>query len=80
MKPEIFKSFKEFGSRYCDAKPAAWGAGLDYNGSSNIEELSALLKCLVIRRTKDQVLNQLPAKISSQFEVEVDAKLKKQLQ
>lgn len=50
-----------FGLRYCEAKQLPWG--WDYNGACNLSELEILLKASVmIRRTKAEVMSQLPAK------------------
>ena len=35
--PQIFRSFPEYGKRYCAARQNRWG--IDYTGSSNVEEL-----------------------------------------
>jgi len=54
-------SHEEYGKRYCDGTRKAWG--MDYNGSSNMDELNVILKeCFLIRRLKKNVLTQLPGK------------------
>ena len=62
--PEQFGVWTKYAMRYCDAKRVPFGGGgLDATGSSNLEELQALVRgtCMV-RRLKTQVLTQLPAK------------------
>jgi SWI/SNF-related matrix-associated actin-dependent regulator of chromatin subfamily A-like protein 1 len=54
------KSFFNFAKKYCDAHENDFG--WDYSGASNIQELSEELKGLMIRRTKEQVLPELPLK------------------
>lgn len=57
----IFPRFTEYGARYCDGRKA--GLWYDYRGCSNAEELHYILKrYLMLRRTKDEVLSQLPPK------------------
>src|SRR5205807_2589998 len=62
----IFNNFFEFGKRYCNpTKKYIPGKGLitTYDGYSNLEELYAILRMTIfIRRTKDQVLKDIPAK------------------
>jgi len=54
--------FMEYAKRYCDAERNSWGYW-DFKGSSNSEELHALLRDLMIRRMKKEVMNELPDKI-----------------
>ncbi|KRZ33124.1 SWI/SNF-related matrix-associated actin-dependent regulator of chromatin subfamily A-like protein 1, partial [Trichinella pseudospiralis] len=64
--PRMFKNFLEFGQRYCNPKMIKLGSKTvyDYSGASNLEELQLILKeTIMLRRTKDQVLSQLPSKI-----------------
>lgn len=56
----IFPSFPVYGMRYCDGKKIKhW---FDYKGSSNSEELYYLIFKFMLRRTKDEVLSELPPK------------------
>ena len=58
----LFKSFPEFGRRYCDGHMSARGF-MDYNGKSNTEELQIVLESTVmIRRLKKDVASELPEK------------------
>ena len=58
-----------FGQRYCAARHN--GFGWDLSGASNLPELSALLRSTVmIRRTKAEVLPQLPPKIRTVIELQ----------
>lgn len=58
---KMFASFFEYGKRYCNArKIRQW---YDYKGASNTEELNFILtKMFMIRRTKNDVLKELPRK------------------
>ena len=56
-----FTSQMIYGTRYCNARQQPWG--MDYNGSSNLEEFKVLLTyCGFLRRMKSEVLSQLPPK------------------
>ncbi len=62
LKPDKFPTFYPFGQRFCSPKRTPWG--IDYRGSSNSKELrELLLDNLLIRRTKEEVLSDLPPKI-----------------
>ncbi len=62
-------NFWAFCARYCDLKTTSfkvghyWKSALDYSGASNLDELRAKLRrtCMV-RRLKNDVLDQLPPK------------------
>ena len=57
LRPMVFTKFGEFAARYCAGSRFGW------QGSSNAEELHAVLSRLImIRRLKKDVLTQLPAK------------------
>lgn len=59
-----FSNFFKFASQYCNAHRTQWG--WDFSGSSNEAELHNLLTdTIMLRRRKDQVLKELPAKIYS---------------
>eukprot|EP01114_Cavostelium_apophysatum_P021243 TRINITY_DN7359_c0_g1_i2.p1 TRINITY_DN7359_c0_g1~~TRINITY_DN7359_c0_g1_i2.p1 ORF type:complete len:973 (+),score=262.63 TRINITY_DN7359_c0_g1_i2:95-3013(+) len=61
----IFKSFRKFGLRYCNAFQGRFG--WDYTGHSNLAELHAILhKTAMVRRLKKDVLKELPAKTRKQ--------------
>ena len=56
-----FMSCQDYGVRYCAGEMTSYG--WDFQGSSNMQELQLLLKrTCVIRRLKNDVLNQLPSK------------------
>lgn len=62
------KDLLKFGHRYCGARHN--GFGWDLSGSSNLDELSTRLRStLMIRRTKMEVLPELPPKIRTVIEL-----------
>lgn len=59
--PSIFPKFHDFGVRYCGAFKNRFG--WVYDGASRLDELDKKLRStIMIRRTKDQVLKELPPK------------------
>jgi hypothetical protein len=64
------RSFLPFAKRYCGAYRSAYGWVTE--GASNLTELNLLLKEVMLRRKKDEVLD-LPPKIRSWVPVQIDA-------
>lgn len=61
ISPTLFPKYQDFVRRYCNAHMGRFG--LDVSGASNLDELHTLLRgSLLIRRKKEEVLNQLPEK------------------
>lgn len=61
LKPKLFPSFFEFCLEYAQPKRTYWG--WDFSGAKNLDQLHALLKKeVMIRRRKEDVLKELPAK------------------
>jgi SWI/SNF-related matrix-associated actin-dependent regulator 1 of chromatin subfamily A len=63
------RSFLSFAKRYCGAYRNDYGWVTD--GASNIEDLNLLMKEVMLRRRKDEVLD-LPPKVRTWLEVEPD--------
>jgi len=72
MDPEKFKSQRAYLYRYC--APKHNGFSLTFNGASNVKELHALLVGCMLRRTKAEVMKDLPRKVMEVVPLEVDAK------
>lgn len=69
----IFPRFAEYGARYCNGRKV--GLWYDYKGCSNAEELHYVLrKLLMVRRTKEEVLSQLPPKTRRQVVVQSEGR------
>ena len=70
------RSFVSFAKRYCDGHKGDYGWVAD--GASNIEELTVQLHGIMLRRTKNEVLD-LPPKVRSWVEVEVASRVARQM-
>jgi SWI/SNF-related matrix-associated actin-dependent regulator 1 of chromatin subfamily A len=67
-------NYFEYGQRYCGARHN--GFGWDLSGASHLGELNDRLRASVmIRRTKSQVLPELPPKLRSVVELESDSNI-----
>lgn len=61
LMPKIFTNKEKYINRYCDPKMTQWGKVA--NGCANLDELKVLLlSTVMVRRMKDDVLNELPPK------------------
>lgn len=77
----VFPTFFDYGKRYCAGyqKDAGRRMVWDFNGASNIDELEkALRSTIMIRRTKEQVLKELPPKTRTLIPFIVDESLDKE--
>ena len=68
MNHPLGKSFLSFAKRYCEAYQGDFGLVAD--GASNIEELTVQLHGVMLRRTKNEVLD-LPPKVRTWLDVEL---------
>lgn len=71
VEPSMFKNFFMFKNRYCDPQTDEYGR-TKYNGASNIEELHELLVRCMLRRTKSEVMKDLPPKVMEVVPLEVN--------
>lgn len=70
--PDAWPNFFRFAMRYCDAYRGRFG--WDFSGASNLDELHEVTRPYIMRRTKDQVLRELPAKRRATVEIELTRK------
>ncbi|XP_021253610.1 DNA annealing helicase and endonuclease ZRANB3 isoform X2 [Numida meleagris] len=63
--PRRFGTWSEYAKKYCDARLRFFGRRKqwDCRGASNLKELHQLLREIMIRRLKNDVLTQLPPKV-----------------
>ena len=77
LRPDFFHNFKEFGERFCNPTQTIYG--MNWNGYDNIRELHFILKKIMIRRLKNDVLSQLPPKKRQKIEIQTDQKILNQI-
>lgn len=73
LDPKMFDNYFQYAKRYCDAQHTRWG--LDVSGASNLPELqNKIREKFMVRRRKEDVLKDLPPKVRSLIELDVDNK------
>lgn len=60
IQPHVWSNFWKYVHRYCDARKDHFGHW-DFKGATNLGELKERLEHVMLRRTKDDVLKDLPA-------------------
>lgn len=69
---EEFGGYWGYAKRYCNAGPWGYNGAMDVSGSSNEAELHARLRAsCYVRRTKAQVLTELPEKQIARLPIEI---------
>lgn len=74
--PDSFPSYEGYLYRYCDPKKTTFG--VTFNGLTNGKELYSMLARVTLRRTKEQVMKELPPKTYSVVPLETDAAVMRQ--
>lgn len=72
--PDKFRSYWRFVERYCTITDNGWGKDIGMGTPEQQEELKRLLAPIMLRRTKKEVLTELPDKIHQRFLVELTGK------
>ncbi len=73
LAPEViepYTSYEQYVMRYCGGYIDSYGALYD-KGATNLDELNERLKSFMIRRTKEEVLTELPPLIEKTVELEL---------
>ncbi len=70
INPTMFPNWRHYVNRYCDAHHN--GFGIDTSGASNTEELhDTMVRTIMIRRLKSEVMKDLPPKLFSFIPMEL---------
>lgn len=72
LEPEVFPNYQQYLDRYCGPKHN--GFSITYNGATHVDELHRNLVRCMIRRTKAEVMKDLPSKVMEVVPLEVDAR------
>lgn len=72
LDPVGFANFYTFAQRYCGAQYLGGAWYFPPNGATNLDELSERLRYLVLRRTKQDVLKDLPDLTRTSVPIEID--------
>jgi len=67
---QTFSNQQKYLNRYCD--PRHNGFAIEYKGATNMEELHTLIKPLMLRRLKSEVMKDLPPKMIEVVPVQAD--------
>ena len=71
VEPKMFPTYKGYLWRYTCPKSTPWG--VQFDGARNVKELHAKLVSVMLRRTKDDVMKDLPPKTLDVIPLEADA-------
>ena len=77
LDPDSYGSKTEFGKEYTNVETVKIGGGktaTKYEGGKNLEALQQRLRCIMVRRLKEDVLSDLPPKRRVSLEVEIPDK------
>lgn len=72
LRPDVFSNKMDYALRYCNAKETPFG--WDFKGASHLDELHKRIAPFYIRKTKEEVLKDLPEKTVSLVEIEMNDK------
>jgi SNF2 family DNA or RNA helicase len=77
LRANAFGSWSQFTKFFCNAKRGRFG--WDTKGASNLDELSARLKPMMLRRKKAEVLTELPPKVKRRIAIDLAPKAAKEI-
>ena len=75
---EPYTDYESYAVRYCGGYIDSYGSLYD-RGASNVEELAERIKPFMLRRTKEEVLPELPPLIEKNIELELTEEIQKVL-
>jgi SWI/SNF-related matrix-associated actin-dependent regulator 1 of chromatin subfamily A len=74
--PQTWNNYYDFTARYCGGKRTRWG--WEAKGATNMLELKDKISKYFLRRTKEEVLKELPPKIFSTIPVKMEPAVQKE--
>ena len=74
--PKTWNNYFQYATKYCDGKQGYWG--FEAKGATNLDELRMRISKYFLRRTKEEVLSQLPPK--NRMEILIDLPKEEQKQ
>ena len=77
VEPDMFPDYEAYLWRYCDPKFTPFSIRPTFNGARNVKELHYKLTKCMLRRTKKDVMKELPSKQIEVIPLEVDPGMKK---
>jgi SWI/SNF-related matrix-associated actin-dependent regulator 1 of chromatin subfamily A len=74
--PKYWNSYYSFATKYCDGHQGYWG--FEAKGATNLDELRTKIGKYFLRRTKEEVLTELPPKVFMNIPIDLRGEDKKQ--
>jgi len=74
--PIVWNNYYHFATRYCEGHQGYWG--FEAKGASNLEELKERISKYFLRRTKEEVLPELPSKNRITIPIDLPYEARKQ--
>lgn len=71
VEPQMFPNYKAYLWRYTNVKSTPWG--ISFDGARNVQELHSKLVSVMLRRTKEEVMKDLPPKMLDVVPLEPDS-------
>lgn len=71
VEPQMFPNYKAYLWRYTNVKSTPWG--ISFDGARNVQELHSKLVSVMLRRTKEEVMKDLPSKMLDVVPLEPDS-------